>query len=253
MYYNAPVLIIKSTDFSEADKLVTVYSEQYGKLRAVARGIKKPKSSLRSCIQPFCYSQLHFYRGRDLELITQGKLLDFFGNSREDLERTLYSVYLMEMLDKSLMDRLPIPGLFRLTLQTLRSLNDNGINPLVIRHFELNLAIHLGYRPILNQCVACGGSQALTGFSLAEGGMICRECLPAMPTGIITMSGECLAILRQLEGANSSVLARLRASVPALKQLEYFLEQYLQYHLERPFQLKQTIRYLKPSRRHVDN
>ena len=155
MYYNAPVLIIKSIDFREADKLVTVYSEQYGKLRAVARGIKKPKSSLRSSIQPFCYSQLHFYRGRDLELITQGKLLDFFGNSREDLERTLYSVYLMEILDKSLMDRLPIPGLFRLTLQTLRTINDNGINPLVIRHFELNLAIHLGYRPQLNQCVVC--------------------------------------------------------------------------------------------------
>ena len=83
MYYNAPVIIIKSIDFSEADKLVTVFSEQYGKLRAIARGIKKPKSSLRSCVQPFCYSQLHFYRGRDLELITQGKLLDFFGNSRK--------------------------------------------------------------------------------------------------------------------------------------------------------------------------
>jgi DNA repair protein RecO (recombination protein O) len=134
VYYNAPVIIIKSIDFSEADKLVTVFSEQYGKLRAIARGIKKPKSSLRSCVQPFCYSQLHFYRGRDLELITQGKLLDFFGNSREDLERTLYSTYLMEMLDKSLLDRMPVPGLFGLTLNTLQSINNHGLNPLFIRH-----------------------------------------------------------------------------------------------------------------------
>ncbi len=253
MYYNAPVIIIKSIDFSEADKLVTVFSEQYGKLRAIARGIKKPKSSLRSCVQPFCYSQLHFYRGRDLELITQGKLLDFFGNSREDLERTLYSTYLMEMLDKSLLDRMPVPGLFGLTLNTLQSINNHGLNPLFIRRFEFNLAVNLGYGPVLNQCVSCGQSQTLVGFSLAEGGMVCRECRHTTKAGIINISGECLAILRQLEGANNNVLRRLRASAPALDQLEHFLEQYLQYHLERKFNLKDTIRYLKPPRQCVDN
>lgn len=253
MYYNAPVLIIKSSDFGEADKLVTVFSETYGKLRAVARGIKKPKSSLRSCVQPFCYSQLHFYRGRDLELITQGKLLDFFGNSREDLERTLYSIYLMEVLDKSLLDRMPVPGLFRLTLHTLQSINNQGLNPLFIRRFELNLAVHLGYRPILNQCVSCGQREGLAGFNLAEGGMICRDCAQASRADLITMSGEGLAILRQLERANDSVLARLRVSASALSQLEYFLEQYLQYHLERKFNLRETIRYLKPPQRRIDN
>ncbi|HOB11753.1 MAG TPA: DNA repair protein RecO [Syntrophomonadaceae bacterium] len=253
MYYNAPVIIIKSIDFGEADKLVTVFSEQYGKLRAVARGIKKPKSSLRSCLQPFCYSQLHFYQGRDLELITQGRLLDFFGNAREDLEKTLYSVYLMELLDKSLMDRMPAPELFRLTLDTLRAINHGGLNPLLIRRFELNLAIHLGYRPVLDQCVACGQNQDLTGFNLAEGGMICRKCATADTYRLIPLSGECLAILRQLEKASSAMLTRLRASDTALDQMEHFLEQYLEYFLERQFKLKETIRYLKPSRRRIDN
>ncbi|MGB4701118.1 MAG: DNA repair protein RecO [Syntrophomonadaceae bacterium] len=249
MYYNAPVIIIKSTDFGEADKLVTVFSEQYGKLRAVARGIKKPKSSLRSCVQPFCYSQLHFYQGRDLELITQGRLLDFFGNAREDLERTLYCVYLMELLDKSLMDRMPVPGLFPLTLETLRAINNWGLNPLLIRRFELNLAIHLGYRPVLERCAACGQNQALAGFSLAEGGMVCRECAAAKSGSLINLSGESLAILRQLEKAGTAMLERLKASDQALEQMEYFLEQYLQYFLERQFKLKETIRQLKPSRR----
>lgn len=253
MYYNAPVIIIKSMDFGEADKLVTVFSEQYGKVRAVARGIKKPKSSLRACVQPFCYSQLHFYQGRDLELITQGKLLDFFGNAREDLERTLYCVYLMELLDKSLMDRMPVPGLLHLTLDTLRFINDHGLNPLLVRRFELQLAIHLGYRPVLEQCVSCGQNQSLTGFSLAEGGMLCRECIPANSYNLISLSGESLGILRQLEKANSSMLTRLRASEPALGQMENFLEQYLQYFLERQFKLKETIRHLKPSRRRIDN
>lgn len=249
MYYNSPVIIIKSSDYGEADKLVTLFSEQHGKLRAIARGIKKPKSSLRACVQPFCYSRLHFYRGRDLDLITQGRLLEFFGDSRENLERTLYSVYLMEMLDKSLLDRMPMPELFRLTLYALESINQIGVNPLLIRSFELNLAIHLGYRPVLNQCVSCGNSGSLTGFSLAEGGMICRECAKTISTGIMILSGETLALLRQLSSGHTGLLDRVRASGSALNQLEYFLEQYLQYYLERPSQLKETIRHLKPSHR----
>lgn len=247
MYYNSQVLIIKSQDYGEADKLVTVFSEQQGKVRAIARGIKKPKSSLRACIQPFCHSLVSFHHGRELDLITQGRLLNFFGNSREDLERTLYSIYIMELLDKSLMDRMPLPELFKFTLHILENINECGIRPLLIRCFEMRLAIYLGYLPVLDHCVSCGTKADLGGFSLADGGMICRECAKASEAGIILLSGESQAILRQLTNANLAVLNRVHASQDALQQVEQFLEHYLQYYLERQFQVKYTIRRLKPS------
>lgn len=246
VYDHSQALIIKSTDYGEADKLVTVFSEQQGKLRAIARGIKKPKSSLRACVQPFCHSLLYFYRGRELDLITQGRLVEFFGNSRENLQRTLYSVYLMELLDKSLMDRMPMPELFRLTLNLLQSINEQGVNPLMIRCFEMALAIQLGYRPVLHQCVSCGSSQNLVRFCLAEGGMICSNCVKTIQAEMIPLSGESLALLRRLDGANLGMLSRVRVSGTAQQQVEFFLEQYLQYYLDRQFKMKETIRRLKP-------
>jgi DNA repair protein RecO (recombination protein O) len=79
MYYRSRSIVLKNMDFKETDKLVTVFSEDQGKMRAVAKGVKKPNSSLRACVQPFCCSQLFFNGGRELDVITQGRLLDFFG------------------------------------------------------------------------------------------------------------------------------------------------------------------------------
>ena len=70
---------------------LTIFSEKEGKITAVAKGIKKTRSSLRGCVQPFCHSLLFYNRGKEMDLITQGKIIDFFGNSREDMNRTLYS------------------------------------------------------------------------------------------------------------------------------------------------------------------
>lgn len=245
MYYQSRAIIIKSMDYRESDKLVTVFSEKEGKLKAIARGIKKPGSSLRACVQPFCHALLFFHSGRELDLITQGKLLDFYGNSREDIKRTLHCVYIMELLDKALMDRVAMPRLYSLTLSVLQQIDDNGLNPLVLRYFELQLLVQLGYRPVLDQCTNCGQQgNRLRNFDLAAGGMVCPDCAAGAEDGI-TLSGEVLGLLRLMINGNLTTLQRVRVSASALERLEFFLERYLEYHLERRFNLKNTIRLLK--------
>ncbi|MDD3852034.1 MAG: DNA repair protein RecO [Syntrophomonadaceae bacterium] len=247
MYFGSRALILKTSDLRETDKLVTIFSEQEGKLTAVARGIKKPNSSLRACVQPFCHSQLFFSRGRELDLITQGKLLEFYGNAREDLNRTLHCMYIMELLDKSLMDRVPLPRLYKTTLETLQTINQSEINPLVIRYFEMNLLIYLGYKPVLDQCISCQRSDVqLNRFNLAEGGMVCPSCIKNS-SDEINVSGETLALLKRIGRVPTNTLERIRASNMALNQMEIFLEKNLEYHLERKFNLKYTIRRLKSS------
>jgi len=245
VYYQSRSFIIKSMDYRESDKLVTVFSEKEGKLKAIARGIKKPGSSLRVCIQPFCHSLLFFHSGRELDLITQGRLLDFYGDSREDIKRTLHCVYIMELLDKSLMDRVAMPRLYSLTLSILQHINDNGLNFLVLRYYELQLLVQLGYRPVLDKCVNCGHrGNGLRNFSLAAGGMLCPDCA-AGNQNCIALYGEVLGLLRLMASGNLNTLQRVRASDVALEKLEFFLERYLEYHLERRFNLKNTIRILK--------
>ncbi len=245
MYYRSNAIILKSMDYRESDKIVTVFTEREGKIRAIAKGTKKPKSSLRACIQPFVYSSLYFSRGKEMDLITQGKLVDFFGNSREDLPRTLYCIYIMELLDKSLMDKVKLPDLFKITLEVLNYINESGYKPVIIRFFEMKLLINLGYKPILLECVSCGKKQLSFDYlSPAQGGVICNDCKNSIQ-GALPLSGETLAVLKLLTKANLNMLERLKISSLAQAQLEQLLESYLEYHLERRFNLKNTIRKLK--------
>ena len=104
MYYRSKGIVLKAMDNRESDKIVTIFTEKEGKISAVAKGTKKPNSSLRACVQPFVFSSLYFSQGKSMDIITQGKLLDFFGNSREDLLRTLYCIFFLQLLDISLFD-----------------------------------------------------------------------------------------------------------------------------------------------------
>lgn len=244
MYYRSRSIILRARDLRESDQLITVFSEKEGKLTAVAKGVKKPKSSLRGCVQPFCHSLLFFSQGRELDLITQGRVIDFYGNSREDLHRTLHNIYMMEILDKSLMDRAPLPHLYQAMIDVLELINQEGFNSILIRYFESQLLVNLGYKPVLDRCVQCG-SRALNKytFSLADGGLVCDTC--HVNGNYMILRGDCLALLRLLSGGNLQAVRRVKAVPEAMAQLESLLEHYLEYHVERKFRVKNTIRWLK--------
>ncbi len=246
MYTKSRCIIIKAMDFRDADKLVTIFSEQKGKVRTVARGTKKPNSSLRACVQLFAHSFLSFTQRRELGTITQGRVLDFYGNIRDNLELSLSAVYIMELLDKSLLENAPLPRLYYTTLQVLNILNTEEIdyNPLLIRYYEMSLLTELGYKPILNYCIVCRSTDGLNHISISHGGTICSKCSNQNRYNIY-ISGESLAILKMLMNANISTLFRLKPSPRAMQEIELVLEKYLEYHLERKFNVKNTVKQLK--------
>jgi len=245
MYYKSRSIILKNRDLRESDQLLTIFSEKEGKITAVAKGVKKAKSSLRGCVQPFCHSLLFYNRGREMDLITQGKIIDFFGNSREDINRTLYSMYIMELLDKSLLERAPLPNLYSALVPVLELINEHGLNLLLVRYFESKLLVNLGYKPVVNQCAICGSKELKDyRFSLVEGGLLCDSC-GGHNSSLITLRGESVALIKLLCEGSLQTIQRVKASPIAMQQLEFFLERYLEYHLERRFKVKNTIRWLK--------
>jgi len=232
-------------DYQEADKLVTVFSAARGKMQVIAKGVKKPGSSLRALVQPFCHVHLYLVRGQSMGIVSQGKMIDFYGNIRQELFSTMQAIYIMELLDKTLMDEVPLPRLFYSTHQVLRAMNEGCVTPLLVRYFEVRLLVELGYTPVLDQCVGCGSTKVGTGlFKLAAGGLLCQECA-RQETGLITIRPDNLALLRLLINASPHVIDRIHSNPSSLNQLEWFLEQYLEYYLERRFSMKNTIRFLK--------
>jgi DNA repair protein RecO (recombination protein O) len=245
MYYQSRAIILKNRDLRESDQLLTIFSEKEGKITAVAKGVKKAKSSLRGCVQPFCHSFLFFNRGRDMDLITQGKIIEFFGNSREDIHRTLYCMYIMELIDKSLLERSPLPKLYGTLVAVLELINEQGLNLLLVRYFESMLLVNLGYKPVMDQCVLCGSLELNDfKFSLSEGGLLCSSCERSVDS-VILLGGESVALIKLLCDGKLQTVQRVKASPGAMQQVEFFLERYLEYHLERRFKVKNTIRWLK--------
>lgn len=245
MYYQTEAIILKNMDFKETDKLVTFLARKEGKVRAIAKGIKKAGSSLRGPTQPFCHSRIHLSRGRELDLITQGKIIDFYGNIREDLNKMLQAAYLAELLDKSLVEADPHPRLFDTTLSVLQYLEVESFSPLVMRWFEMRLAGELGYRPGLDRCINCHQVTCGVLFSVSDGGILCDQCASGKIGEGIRLDGETLAVLRALDRKELRLLGRVRVSDRTLNVLELLLEKYLEYHLERRFNVKGIIKTIK--------
>lgn len=251
MNVNTRVLIVKDMDYKEKDKIVTFFSEFEGKAAAIVKGVKNSRSSLRGCVQPFCYSELHMHRGKgDLATVTQGQILNFFGRAREDLVRTVLCMHMMELLDKGLPDRHPEPGVFRLALAVLELMDGDVYAPLWIRYFELAIIKMLGVAPVLDGCVNCGQPAGACGrLDLELGGLLCPECQKTGP-GVIHFQPESLAILKTLNNwhpAQVALLQRIKAGPAALDELESGLEKYLEHHLERPLAVKKNLKHLPGS------
>ena len=244
MYYSSKAIILRNRDYQEADRLVSVFTEQYGKIGAIAKGVKKPNSSLRACTQPFCYAQLYFYRGKDLSIITQGKLLDFFGRVRSNFSETIYVLYMLEMLDKILLEQERHTKLFYQTLAVVQSLEKNGYQPLALRYFEVQILKEMGFTPELSNCVVCAAKAEAYYISLSAGGLVCKKCERTIDN-LFELSPETLALLRLLFRSNLEVTERINVSRGGLTQLEKFLEIYLEYHLEQRLSMKQVLQILK--------
>ncbi|MGE5454314.1 MAG: DNA repair protein RecO [Methylocystaceae bacterium] len=238
-YYQCEALIIKSISYKESDELVTFFAPDTGKTRALARGIKKVRSSLRAPLQPFCQSKLHLVQGRELDTISQAAIIDFFPVLRDEFTLSLVGMYLMELLDKGLGEHEPAPDVYRLTLAVLHGIA-SGLEPnLLLRFFELNFLARLGYRPELKHCARCQQTSNLVFFSPIAGGAICSICKQTEPQlGSLPISGEVLGIMRLLLSGEMQACHRLKASPMAQLALEKIIESYWQYHLEQPLQMK---------------
>ncbi len=245
-YYHSRGLILRNRDYQEADRLITVFTEEQGKVSALARGVKKAKSSLRACTQPFCFSELFLRRGKTLDTVTQGKIIDFFGSARENITTVMYLLYIAEILDKVLPERQPAPELFAASVRLVQVLEEKGPRPIYLRWFEAQVAGQMGFAPVLDRCVSCGRRESPgTHFSIAAGGLLCADCSRHTTDAVLFLNAEVPAILRLLLKTDAALLDRLQVREAVLKQLEQFWEKYLEYHLEHRFALKNALAVLK--------
>jgi DNA repair protein RecO (recombination protein O) len=224
--YREMGVVLRTMRLGEADKIVTLVTEGRGKVRAVAKGVRKTKSRFGGRLEPLSHVALQLYEGRNLDTITQVDLVDHFRGIREDLGRLGQATTMLEAIDALVQEGEHDPRLYQMLLGALRTLEASP-SPLVVPAFFWKLLAHVGFRPILDECASCGSTDELVAFDLTEGGTLCRSC--ARGTRV---TPEALALLRRVLGGDLvAVLAEPPS--PAGYEVEHLATRALEHHLER--------------------
>ncbi|SET61217.1 DNA replication and repair protein RecO [Oceanobacillus limi] len=170
-------IVIKTIDYGETHKIITIFSKKLGKFSAIAKGAKKPKSRMAAVTQPFILGQFLVYVNSGLSSIQQGEIMESFRSIREDIIKTAYTAYITEFTEKLVDEKSPDGYLYDQLYQTIRWISENEDMDIPIMMFELKLFEKGGFAPTLIACVNCGQTEPLSGFSILEGGVLCNGCL----------------------------------------------------------------------------
>ncbi|MBM4466204.1 MAG: DNA repair protein RecO [Chloroflexi bacterium] len=245
--YRTEAIVLKRSDFGEADRLLTLYTPRLGKTRAIAKGVRKPTSRKSGHVELFTHSQLLIAKGRNLDIVTQAETVHAFRPVREDLLRTTYACYAAELLDLFVEEGIENRPLFDLLLATLGWLGNASDLDLTTRFFELRLLSLLGYRPQLFQCVVCHRQiePVINFFSSADGGILCANC-GQNHRGAKEITLSALKVLRFLQTRDYDTCRRLRLSLPLHRELEKTMYDYITYILERNLK---SVKFLNTLRR----
>lgn len=169
-------IVLRTYPFGEADRVVVLLSPNTGKLRTVAKGVRKTMSRFGGRLEPFTHVDLVVYEGRNLDTITQVSIIDAFGHLREDLDRVLAAGTMLEIADAVAQEEEPSLRLFLLLQRGLKALDAAPTHPDLVTSFLLKAAGVVGVAPALEDCAGCGRSEGLTRFSFSAGGVLCESC-----------------------------------------------------------------------------
>lgn len=224
-------MVLRSRRWGEADRIVTFYTLQFGKLRGVARGVRRTKSRFGSSLEPFVHCELHvFEKGNDpLCRITHADIRESNVGLREDLALMAGAGRLVNLLDAVAAENDAGPKTFDTLLAGLRALRASGDPLLTALLFQIRLLGHAGFRPQTDHCVTCGqGRKSSSGhFSPVAGGMVCADCAARRPNQCLEMSQGAFVFLHKVLSLPDEVLIRLRASGQVRNELDRVVEAYV--------------------------
>jgi DNA repair protein RecO (recombination protein O) len=169
-------VVLRTIKLGEADRIVTILTPGQGKVRAVAKGIRKPTSRFGARLEPTSHVALQCYRGRELDVVTQVETIDAFRPLREHYGSLTHAISMLEAVDQVAQEREPNPALYRMLVGALRTLAA-APSPMVAPAFFWKLLSLEGFHPVLDTCTRCGDDAGpFVAFDFGEGGVLCGEC-----------------------------------------------------------------------------
>ncbi|UFT97809.1 DNA repair protein RecO [Radiobacillus kanasensis] len=176
MFNKCEALILRTQDYGETHKIVTLFTKDIGKVGVIARGAKKPKSRMAAITQPFIHGEFLIQVGSGLGTMQQGEVIHSLRPIREDIIKTAYASYLAELTDKMVDQKQPDTYLYQQLMEILLAIGE-GKDPVILTIiYEFKMFQKAGFAPTVHQCVNCGQTSDAYVFSVSEGGFLDSRC-----------------------------------------------------------------------------
>jgi DNA repair protein RecO (recombination protein O) len=230
--YRTSAVVLKRMDLKEADRILTLYTREYGKLRAVAKGVRRTTSRSAGHLELFTLADVLLAQGRELDVISQADTLSAFRRVREDVTLASHAYYLAELTDLLTEDRSENRAVFEALAESFADLEEQPDARVVVIQFQLRLLQALGYRPELGQCVKCR-AEIMPGknqFSAYVGGVLCPECGPREMSAR-PLATDPLKLLRHLQRTGREHYVSVPEAVS--REAELVLRDYAEQIIER--------------------
>lgn len=190
--YTEQGVVLRSYKLGEADRIVVLYTKGRGKVRGVAKGVRRTKSKFGSRLENGSIVSIQLYEGRNLDTITQVERSFVPKADRTDIDHYSRVATMLEVVDRVTEDGVRDVHLFRLLSGALTEFDANP-NPLVVTAFVAKLLLIEGVAPQVSECSVCGSEENLVAFQLSEGGVSCKDCRRGK-----TVTPEALAALSKV-------------------------------------------------------
>ena len=233
--YTTDAIVLSRFDLGEADRVLTLITPGVGKLKAIAKGVRRPTSRLGGSLEPFAELTLAMARGRTFDVVTQVSVGHAWLNLRDSLESAATAWYIAELADRSLEERHAAEPLY-LLLRRAYELLDVGMAPgRVARWYEMHLLDELGVRPEVDRCVECDRvleSEDRFRWVPPLGGVLCHRC-PGPPHDRTSLSLDALKLLKAYQRLDIEAIAALRLGALVEREVEAALREFVRDALER--------------------
>jgi DNA repair protein RecO (recombination protein O) len=245
--FRTQAIILKRRDFGEADRLLTVFTPERGKLDVIAKGARKPTSHKTGHVELFTRADMLVHKGRELDIVAQAEMLAPYLALREDLARGAYASYAAELVDRfAAQGDEDYQSVFALLDSTLDRLCSDSEPRLVMRYFEVHLLDLVGFRPELTECVVSRDDIQAEDqfFSYGLGGIVtpgyAHEGVATVPISMMA-----LKLLRHIQRSPYSQVKALQIPAPVHHEVERIVLGYITYLLERRLQSVDFIRRVR--------
>lgn len=235
--------VIRSQDYRETHKLITLFTEEVGKITAIARGANKPNSRMVAVTQPFVYGKFLTYISSGLSTIQQGEVEDSNREIREDIFKTTYASYIAELTWKTLEDRKRNPYIFHQFKHTLKWIAEHEQALIPLMMYELKIYKIAGISPVLKYCVLCESQKDLRAFSIEEGGILCQKCLFRDPHAR-RLSNSLIKLLQVFSDLGIERIGNISVKKSNEQRLRNMLDEYYERYGAFPLKTKNVLNQL---------